>query len=169
MHLVLKDFSSADRMFNEGLEIAGQLVEPYGEVPAFPLRMAMFLRRVAQSQLLQRRGNDAIERLEQALALVKSHRDNDPGGHIEPDLMVALIKGLMAEVFLQSGDIERSEQHAVESIGAFDLSAVVGNVPAEKTHDLLISRTRLGKLFSELGRTDMSTRILRSCTHPTQQ
>jgi uncharacterized membrane protein (DUF4010 family) len=41
---------------------------------------------------------------------------------------------------------------AMASMGAYDLSAVSGYVPAEKTHDLLISRTRLRQLFSELGR-----------------
>lgn len=167
MHLALGDFSSADHIFTEGLEMAGQFIQAYGEVPAFPGRMAMSLRRVAHSQLRQGRGSDAIILLEQALALVEGHSDSDPAGDIAPDMDSALIKDLMAESFLQSGDIERAEQQAVASMDAYDLSAVSGYVPPERTHELLLSRTRLGQLFSDQGRTEMSMRILRSGTRPT--
>ncbi|VVN79559.1 tetratricopeptide repeat protein [Pseudomonas fluorescens] len=169
MNLALGDISSADRIFTEGLEMAGQFIQTYGEVPAFPGRMAMSLRRVAQSQLRQGRASDAIILLEQALAMVEGHPDSDPGGDNEPDMDSALIKDLLAEGFLQSGDIERAEQQAVESMGAYDLSAISGYVPPERTHELLLSRKRLGQLFSDQGRTEMSMRILRSSTRPILQ
>jgi hypothetical protein len=50
------------------------------------------------------------------------------------------------------GFVVQNMAEVMASMGAYDLSAVSGYVPAEKNHDLLISRTRLRQLFSELGR-----------------
>lgn len=167
MHLVLSDCTLADRFFNEGLEMVEQFTQAYGLVPAFPGRMAMFLRRIAQSHLVQGHGEDAIKLLEQALALVKSHRNGAFENHNKPDHHVALIKGLMAEAFLQTGDAECAEQQVEDSIAAFDLSSISERVPTEKIYEMLLSRARLIQLFSDQGRTEMVAKIRKSATQRT--
>lgn len=169
MYLALGEFNSADLNFNEGRELATHVIQTYGELPAYPGRMEIFLRRAAQSRLIQGFGKDAVRLLEQVLELSKTRRDSDADDAIAPNLNEALIKCLLAEGFLQFGDIASAERQAVESIAAYDFSDVSGHMPKEKIHDLFLSRTRLGQLFLDLGRTEMSTRILRSNTPETQE
>ena len=148
------DLDTAALRFSESLELAEQALADFGQTSKFRGRLALAMRRIAELKLRERRSDEAISLLEEALALL-ARQDTDPmEDRAEASVQLALVKDRMAEGFLHRGERVLAGQIYRESIELCDERTGCNGVSVERVHELRISRKRLGQLFAAAGMSE---------------